>query len=159
MTGDLDLHLHVWNEITAERSVVELTCSDRQQPLVLHFGARFDMSRAIEKAIVSCLVSHHSSSSSALLNSTDQCLTLLHAIVQCDALNRIETIWMHRLVLTDALVDALAQTIARATNLKSFFAFRQLLSVKLISAAELLFFVQIFSKVRRCALVSMLFAS
>jgi hypothetical protein len=38
------LHLHVWNELTAERSIIELQQSHHRQRLVLHFGVRFDMS-------------------------------------------------------------------------------------------------------------------
>lgn len=81
-------------------------------------------------------------------------------------MNRIEAIHLHRLVLTDQLVDAFAQTIARATNLKSFSALRMRLHWfgKRFLTFSFFFFCfrsnpQIFSKVLQCVLVSIVFAS
>jgi hypothetical protein len=61
-----------------------------------------------------------------LSNSTLECLTLLRAIERLPgALQRVGSLALHRLVLTDALLDAIVQLIAMSPNLHSFFALRE----------------------------------
>lgn len=130
--------LHVWHESSAERSLIELSSivqqSDSKSQLAVVLGVAGVLGECHNGANPSLLLATIMPSNFivtilGLLDSTLECITLLHAIERSPgALNRVVSLSLHRLVLTDALLDAIFQFIATTPNLHSFYAFRKYVS-------------------------------